>query len=49
VRRARLLSEAGDPSVAAVLLDFVLGFGAAADPVGDLADGDRVRSPASVG
>jgi FdrA protein len=37
-RRARLLSEAGDPSVAVVLLDFVLGFGAAADPVGDLAD-----------
>lgn len=37
-RRARLLSDAADPSVAAVLLDFVLGFGAAADPVGDLAD-----------
>jgi succinyl-CoA synthetase alpha subunit len=37
-RRARLLSEAADPSVAVVLLDFVLGFGAAADPVGDLAD-----------
>jgi FdrA protein len=37
-RRARLLSEADDPSVAVVLLDFVLGFGAAADPVGDLAD-----------
>jgi FdrA protein len=37
-RRARLLSEAADPSVAVVMLDFVLGFGAAADPVADLAD-----------
>jgi FdrA protein len=37
-RRARLLRETDDPSVAVVLLDFVLGFGAAADPVGDLAD-----------
>jgi FdrA protein len=37
-RRARLLSEAADPSVAAILLDFVLGFGAAADPAGDLAE-----------
>lgn len=36
-RRARLLTEAADPSVAVVLLDFVLGFGAAKDPVGDLA------------
>jgi FdrA protein len=47
-RRARLLSEAADPSVAAVLLDFVLGFGAAADPVGDLADAiDSARRQAS--
>jgi FdrA protein len=37
-RRARLLREADDPSVAAILLDFVLGFGAAADPAGDLTD-----------
>jgi FdrA protein len=36
-RRQRLLTEAADPTVAVVLLDFVLGFGAAADPVGDLA------------
>jgi FdrA protein len=35
-RRARLLTEAADPSVAVVLLDFVLGFGAANDPVRDL-------------
>jgi FdrA protein len=37
-RRARLLSESDDPSVAVILLDFVLGFGAAADPAGDLAE-----------
>ena len=37
-RRARVLSEADDPSVAVILLDFVLGFGAAADPAGDLAE-----------
>jgi FdrA protein len=37
-RRSRLLAEAADPSVAVVLLDFVLGFGAAVDPVGDLAE-----------
>jgi FdrA protein len=36
-RRARLWAEATDDSVAVVLLDFVLGFGAAADPAGDLA------------
>lgn len=36
-RRLRLLQEAADPEVAVVLLDVVLGFGAAADPAGDLA------------
>jgi FdrA protein len=36
-RRAHLLREASDPSVAVLLLDFVLGFGAASDPAGDLA------------
>jgi hypothetical protein len=49
-RRARLLSEAADPSVAVILLDFVLGFGAAADPVGDLADAiESARRQASDG
>lgn len=37
-RRARLLEEARDPEVAVVMLDFVLGYGAARDPAGDLAD-----------
>lgn len=37
-RRARLLEEAEDPMVAVVLLDIVLGYGAARDPAGDLAD-----------
>jgi FdrA protein len=47
-RRARLLTDAADPSVAVVLLDFVLGFGAAADPVGDLADAiESARGQAS--
>lgn len=35
-RRRRLLEEAEDPAVAVILLDFVLGYGAAADPAGDL-------------
>lgn len=38
VRNERLLVEAGDPTVAVVLLDFVLGFGANPDPVGAAAD-----------
>jgi FdrA protein len=47
-RRARLLSEAADPSVAVILLDFVLGFGAAADPVDDLAGAiESARAQAS--
>lgn len=37
-RRARLLQEAEDPTVAVILLDFVLGYGAARNPAGDLAD-----------
>ncbi len=36
-RRERILREAGDPSVAVLLVDFILGYGAAADPAGDLA------------
>ena len=35
-RSARLVEEAADPEVAAILLDVVLGYGAAADPAGDL-------------
>lgn len=36
LRRERILAEAQDPEVAVLLLDFVLGYNASADPVGDL-------------
>ena len=35
-RRQRILAEARDPAVAVILLDFILGFNASLDPVGDL-------------
>jgi FdrA protein len=35
-RSQRILSEARDPSVAVLLLDFILGHNASLDPVGDL-------------
>ena len=38
LRRERILAEAADPQAAVLLLDIVLGYGAAADPAGDLAD-----------
>lgn len=38
LRRERILAEARDPQVAVLLLDFILGYNAAADPVGDLMD-----------
>ena len=34
MRGSRILDEGRDPSVAAIMLDFVLGYGASADPVG---------------
>ena len=37
LRRERLLTEAKDPEVAVLLLDFLLGFNSSADPAGDLA------------
>lgn len=37
LRRERLLSEAHDPEVAVLLLDFLLGFNSSADPAGELA------------
>lgn len=40
-RAERLLAEARDPSVAAVVLDVVLGYGANADPAGELAPAVR--------
>lgn len=36
LRRERILAEAADPHVAVLLLDFILGYNASADPVGDL-------------
>ena len=38
LRRDRILSEANDPSMAILLLDFVLGYNASPDPVGELVD-----------
>jgi len=38
MRSKRILSEGRDPSVAVLLLDFILGFNASMDPVGDLLD-----------
>jgi FdrA protein len=38
LRRERILAEAQDPQVAVLLLDFILGYNASADPVGDLVD-----------
>ncbi|MFV2043740.1 MAG: hypothetical protein ACC700_10970 [Anaerolineales bacterium] len=35
-RAKRILAEAADPDVAILLLDFILGYNAASDPVGDL-------------
>jgi FdrA protein len=37
LRQERLLAEAGDPEVAVILLDVVIGYGAHADPAGALA------------
>lgn len=36
LRRERILAEAQDPQVAVLLLDFILGYNASLDPVGDL-------------
>lgn len=36
LRRDRILAEAQDPQVAVLLLDFILGYNASPDPVGDL-------------
>jgi len=36
LRRERILAEAQDPRVAVLLLDFILGYNASPDPVGDL-------------
>jgi hypothetical protein len=46
-RTARLLAEARDPSVAAIVLDVVLGYGANADPAGELAPAVRAARTAA--
>lgn len=38
LRRERILAEAQDPQVAILLLDFILGYNASPDPVGDVLD-----------
>ncbi len=38
MRSKRILSEGRDPSIAILLLDFILGYNASMDPVGDLLD-----------
>ncbi len=38
LRRQRVLAESRDPQVAVLLLDFILGYGASRDPVGELFD-----------
>jgi succinyl-CoA synthetase alpha subunit len=38
IRKQRILSESRDPSVAILLLDFILGYNASMDPVGELLD-----------
>jgi succinyl-CoA synthetase alpha subunit len=43
-RCARIVQEADDPETAVILLDVVLGYGAAADPAGDLADAVRTAA-----
>ena len=41
LRNERLLAEAADPEVAVILMDVVLGFGAHADPAGEMAPAIR--------
>lgn len=38
LRKQRIIAESQDPSVAILLLDFILGYNASSDPVGDLLD-----------
>jgi succinyl-CoA synthetase alpha subunit len=46
-RTERLLAEARDPSVAAIVLDVVLGYGANADPAGELVPAVRAARTAA--
>lgn len=46
MRNQRILAEGRDPAVAVILLDFILGFNASKDPVGDLLDSILVAKQA---
>jgi succinyl-CoA synthetase alpha subunit len=46
-RRQRILTEAGDPELAILLLDFILGYIASPDPVGDLIEAVRTAKAAA--
>ena len=48
LRYERLVAEAEDPTVAVVLLDFILGFNAAADPAGDMIGAIRLAKERAV-
>jgi hypothetical protein len=41
LRNERIVAEAGDPEVAAILLDVVLGYGSHADPAAEMAPAIR--------
>jgi hypothetical protein len=47
MRNQRILSEARDPNVAVILLDFILGFNASMNPVGELLDSILVAKQAN--
>ena len=52
LRRQRVLAEFSDPSVAVLLLDFILGYNAAMDPVGEILEAmleGRKRRPGEAG
>jgi len=47
LRRQRILSEGRDPQIAILLLDFILGYNASMDPVGELLDAIQETSQAA--
>ena len=49
LRKLRIVEEAGDPEVAVITLDFVLGYGAHPDPVGATLDAIREARERAVG
>ncbi len=41
LRKRRILAESRDPQVAVLYLDFILGYNASMDPIGELVDAMR--------